>query len=335
MTTTAARIVIDEGSNQIKTCWLDGEDIRCEVFPARVVHRARMGSNDQKMLSAYEVGNHRFTVAGRIDNPIPTNVPLEYQVSRENRILVHEALRRWGFGGQDVCITTTLPVEYYFDGDEKNAALIQEKTDNLMSDDIKNLAAQDLANIVACEVKPESIPAWFDLMIDETGQLKNPDHANENYRILIVDIGGTTTDITLIDGTGAKHAFRSIEGGVYQIGDHLKTRLIKETDFSHLEVFEIEDALRTQTFDDQDISTWIDDAADETVSTIVSAMRKMFTDAKRLTTAYYVGGGASIIGKTLAKKYGGTSKFGDEFSIARGILKNYLRTEGVTVENDQ
>lgn len=337
MDTGNPTIIIDDGSNQIKTVWLDGENIRCEVFPARLVRRARMDvSGDKKMLSTYRVGNSdydKYTVTDNFDNPISTDIAEEYQVSKYNLILVHEALRRFGFGGQNVNIVTTLPVSLYYSEDEKNQALIDRKTENLLRRDIHNLAGQELANIVGVEVKPESIPAWFDTILNDDGSQKIT--AGSEHQIMTVDIGGTTTDISVVNGLGASQGFVSHDGGVYQIGGNLKRILISESEFDSLEVFEIERALKSKSFDGNNINEFVNLACDETVTDIINKMRHIKKESKSLAAVVYAGGGSALIGKTLANKYGGKSLFGDQFSVARGLLKMYIHKGGVRVESAQ
>ena len=327
-------VVIDDGSNQIKIVWFDGVEIRCEVFPARLVRGAKMDVNTElKMLSAYQVGNSKydkFTVTDNFDNPVGTDIAREYQVSKYNLILVHEALRRCGFGGQSVNIVTTLPVDLYYSNDEKNQALIDEKSNNLMRRDIENLAGQELAVINEVQVKPESIPAWFDTILNDDGSQKIT--AGSEHQIMTVDIGGTTTDISIVNGLGASQGFVSHMGGVYQIGGNLKRILISETDYESLEVFQIERALKTKDFDGKDIAEFVSVASDETVTDILNKMRHLKTESKSLAAVVYAGGGAGLIGKTLAKKYGGKSLFGDQFSVARGLLKMLIHKGVVNVE---
>ena len=331
MTHETTEIVIDEGSNQIKTCWLEGETIRCEVFPSRVVRGAKLDSaTEKKMLSTYRVDSLPFTVADDMDKPVGTDIPEEYQVSRYNLILVHEALRRFGFGGQSVSITTTLPVDMYYKDDERNQELIDRKSRNLLRRDIENLAGQELATITGCQVKPESIPAWFDMILNKDGSIRIA--AGTDHKIMAVDIGGTTTDITIIDGTGRIQEFITVAGGVYQIGENLRKILVSVTDFEVLEVFQLERALKTKTFNGSDISKYIESACDETVTNILRAMRLMKKEPKSLAAVLYVGGGAALIGQELGKKYGGKSLFGDEFSIARGLLKHKINKGVISIE---
>lgn len=320
------KIVIDEGSSQVKICWFDGEKIQTDVFPSRVVRDARMGPDHKKLDSTYKVGHQKFTVDPTMDGAIPTDDPEDYQVNRINRILVHESLRRNGFGGQQVSIITTLPVEMFYNEDEKNEALISAKKENLISDDIENLVGHELANIQECQVSPEAIPAWYDMVLDDTGQEKIA--TKKEYKIMVVDIGGTTTDISIIDGFGYIQEFKSVASGVFQIGKRLKTILSNEMELDGLQTYEIDGILKNKKAEGKYISGMIDDASDKTITDVLYAMRSMVKESKRLNAVLYVGGGANLIGKSLAMSYGGETIFGDEMSIARGILKLQLSQAG-------
>ena len=317
-------VVIDEGSSQAKICWFD-EKICTALIPSRVVQGAALnakvlGNYDD---AAYRIGSQEYTVADAADGALRTDI-LDYQFSDYNLAIVHEVLRQNGFGGQDVSITTTLPIKDFFekvDGRPLNKPLINKKKANLVRG-VESMESHNLANIVNVDVMPEAIPAWMDYLINDAGeQAIEVDNRN---KVMVVDLGGTTTDISIIDGYGRMQKYDSLRGGVFEVADRLEEKLRARFARARLEKYHLEDALKQKTFAGEDISKEISEACLGTEDRIIDEMKKMNTESSNLDVVLYVGGGAQLMGQSLAKRYKGKTIIGNEFSIARGIMKQKI-----------
>ena len=319
-------IVIDEGSSQIKVCWFE-DGIQEMVIPSRIVEGARLKDGGVYHDGAYDVNGAEYTVASHFDGAIRTNTE-QYQISEYNRVLVHEALRKAGFGGESLTVYTTLPISDFFGVKPRNDALIAKKKKNLMQP-LVNMAGHSLSKITDCKVWPEAIPAWLDLMINEQGG--EALEVDESYKIMIVDIGGTTSDLTIIDGNGGLQEFTSVRKGVFNIAENLTSDLEKEFSRRRIEAHQIDKALRESSFAKTDISKQIEKACRPVVRDIHLEMVKFARESSNLDAVVYVGGGAALIAKPLAKEYGGHTIIGDEMSIARGILKKLINSGTVEV----
>lgn len=317
-------VVIDEGSSQVKVCWLNGK-IRSKIIPSRLVEGQKLESSGAFHDGCYEVNGNTYTVAPFFDRPIRTNTR-QYQTSEYNRVLVHEALRLAGFGGQDVTIYCTLPISDFFGERPRNDELIERKKENLLAG-VENLAGHKLANIKKVVVWPEAIPAWMDLLINEKGGSTMEDEPDERYKIMIVDIGGTTTDMTIIDGNGGLQNFESARRGVFDVAESLKARLIKQFDRVDIEAHQLDTALREKTFANENISDLIEKSYAPVVRDIHIQMENFVDDSSKLDAVLYVGGGSSLMAKPLAMLYKGHTIIGDELSIARGILKKQINKQ--------
>ena len=241
---------------------------------------------------------------------------------------MHEALRKCGFGGQDVCVYCTLPISDFFGVKPRNDALIAEKKKNLMAP-VTNMSGHELAKIVQCVVWPEAIPAWLDLLIDDKGETALS--VDESYKIMIVDIGGTTTDKTIIDGNGALQEFESFRRGVFDVAENLSAILIKSTGRKKIEPHQIDNALRIQKFAESEIKEEIQTACRPVIRDIHLEMVKFARESSNLDAVVYVGGGASIMAKSIATLYKGNTIIGDEMSISRGILKKLISNKTIEV----
>ena len=318
-------VVIDEGSGQLKMAWKDKETGKPETFtiPSRVVDGAGMKGGGGWHNAAYDVDGLRYTVAPRMDGAIRTNIE-EYQVSDYNRVLVNEGLRLAGFGGKDVCIYVTLPIKDFFNQhspDGLNRELIRQKCDNLKQP-VKSMSAQVLANIIDCKVNPEAIPAWNNYIMDDEGNIVR--EVNEQHKIMVVDIGGTTTDMTIIDGFGNMQKYDSLRCGVFNIADNLESDLMDRFKRKRLEKHHLDDALKEGTFAEENISDLISKACKPVVNKIYREMKQFSPDPKSVDFVFYVGGGAALMADSLSSQYGGEKEIGGDLDIALGILKQKM-----------
>ena len=238
--------------------------------------------------------------------------------------MTHEALRKAGFGGAEICVIATLPVTQFFmgEGNRRDVELIDSKKKNLTGD-IENMTKEPLAEIIKVNVAPESIPAWFDLAIDDQGDWD--DELYESDFVMVIDIGGTTTDLTIIDGEGNPLKKRTIPVGVYDIANKLKTELIQAGKAKSLPRAHLDSVLRTGTYRNMDCTGLITKAAKSVKNQILRNMREFEGDSMALDRILFVGGGAAIIGEDLAVEYGNRARSyipnDPDLSVAKGLIK--------------
>ena len=314
-------VFIDEGSAGVKTIWMQDGKIHCDVFPSRVGQEATTDSSGSYSIEAYKANGDDYTVSSSIDSPMPTDVR-SYQVSAHNRVLVHESLRRNGFAGKKVRLTTTLPIGDFFAVKPRNQKLIDEKKDNLLKP-VTSLGGHKLAEIVDVLVCPEATPAWKNYLLDDDGKLTNLD-VDENHRILIVDSGGTTTDMAIVDGWGNIQKYTSERVGGFAVGENLRPMLMERFDRKAISNQLLDTTFKTGQFAGEDVSKEIEKACRPVENRILTVMEKFQPDADAVSAVLYVGGLSSLTAKRLSDRYGGVSIVGDVFSIVRGIFKQNL-----------
>jgi plasmid segregation protein ParM len=142
---------------------------------------------------------------GDIDNALPTRYD-DYPVSSHNRALVVSALERAGYAGKKVEICTGLPLRtFYSGGGEPNKLMIHNKRENLLKNDVRNAKGEPILEIVAHEVIAECVATYLDYVVSDTedgGVKMNSDRLKD--KIAIVDIGGRTTDIVVVENWSVK-----------------------------------------------------------------------------------------------------------------------------------
>jgi len=318
-------VVVDEGSAQIKVIWIDDKTKKIEslVIPSMVGDEAGTDAVGNVLDSSYTIGKNEYFVSPNLREPITTKNE-KYQVSEENRVLVHEALRKAGFGGKKLNIMSTLPVSQFFQGDGRraNSEWIDEKKRNLMNS-VQNINGLPLAQIESCSVAPESIPAWFDVAIDETGFWD--EKLADSQLVMVVDIGGRTTDLSIVDGLGAPERKHSINLGVFDIANELTRIMIEEKKAKSLPRAHIDAVLRTGSYREINCIDMIKLASERVMKRILRKMSEYEHDSMVFNHILYVGGGAALIGEDLAIEYGnkGRSHIPDnpDLSVARGLMK--------------
>ena len=224
------KVIIDEGSAQIKACWVDNKSVVHEkIIQAAVIEGTKLSAiGNSKHSGSWVIDGVGYTVDEKMANRSPTNVSKIYQFSNANRALTHEILRQIGLEGKKVDVSTTLPIGLYFDSDSINQANIDRKVANTTGA-IKHFSEIEPAQIIKSTVYAESISAAFDYLFNESGE-----QVNEVEQMMIVDIGGTTTDITVVTGDLNIENHQCLKLGVFDVTNKVKNQLLKNTEFDDI-----------------------------------------------------------------------------------------------------
>lgn len=314
-------VVVDEGSAQSKITFEKNNQIITKIFPTRMCDRSLFNLSSYSPSSYLTAEGFEFTVNPDIDDPIVTNIE-SFQTGAANRAIVHESLRQCGFGGQDVDIVTTLPVGLFFSKSSSpiNQALIEKKKNNLLSG-IENRAGELLANITSVKVYPEAIPALYELSHDDNGELIHG--FTDTMKVMIVDIGGTTTDVSVITPNGDFDHSQSIPFGVFNIAEELKVNMLQHFNERHIPPHIVDKVLRDKTMLGQDVSQLIQLSSQKTLDRISTEIEKYSITPSMLDKVLIVGGGANLIGNALANKLNVSALIPEQpdVCISRGIFK--------------
>jgi plasmid segregation protein ParM len=257
-----------------------------------------------------------------------------YPLSALNRVIVSHAIRMAGVSSNaEVCICSGLPVKKFYIGSQLNKPLIKNKIANLLRNDVYAINPQtgkkiDLHKIKKNEVVCEGIAAWMDLIITrnpDTGRLfYNKEMAKK--RIAIVDIGGRTTDIAVIQN-GLIDSTRSntINTGMITVQNTVAEAIYSK--FEHNPTIE---ELNT-ALAEKKIKLWgkwqiIDDivlsAQKSTVARIEAETKRCLGNAADLDEVLFVGGTVAEI-QHLIQNWFMNQVIGDDpgFANARGMQK--------------
>ncbi len=318
--TTLQLVVVDEGSNQVKCVWFDKTEnqIKSSIIQSRVTEQNGEDDHGMPFPYVYQIDGQHYSVVDNGDNLLKTS-NAGYQVSNHNLALVHEILRK-EFGHQTINLQVTLPIFQFFNLDNtRNSERVIEKQKSL-SRSVISPSNQPLTTFNSVNVSPEGIPVWFDVLFDDHLQFQEKYEFVE--KVMVVDIGGTTTDICTITGGGRIIQKTSVEMGCFKVGDKLRALLNAPTASNNA----IELAMKSKTFRRKDISAELLQAIKPVADYIYQTMDGFERDSDALDYVVYAGGGANLLGAQLDKLYGGNTLIPPtpELALARGILKHKM-----------
>jgi len=330
---TIVDVAIDDGLAQIKLYAHDAggpKSWRCHT----AVHPASAGATidlSGELVGMYETSEgQRFVCSADTANTEEMRFP-DFHISQQDRVLIHNALVEAGYGGCDVRVLTSLPVDEYFVAGQINKDRIEKKRANLL----KGVTpvpegSREMARIVDVKVGCQAIAAFFDAMFDDDGKplARPPESA------AIIDIGGSTTDIAVILGGsridgGSSGAIRI---GVLDVHTGVRNNLTRELGFDFkTSPAAMDRALRSRNImlwgKPRDISAAIDKAVTDVAEQIRREIDRKIGNGATLEKIIFVGGGAALFGDIVGHWPNAQVPAEAEYSNARGLLK-YARRSG-------
>jgi plasmid segregation protein ParM len=323
---------VDDGFLETKIAFANGRTFRMPSH-AKAGELNQISINGSEMtVFPYHTSEGNY-IAGEIRESDATAFD-GYPVSALNRVIVSHAIRMAGVSSNtDICICSGLPVKKFYIGSQINKALIKNKIANLLRNDVFAINPQSGKNIELHKIKKnevvcEGIAAWMDLIITrnkDTGRLFY-DKELAKKRIAIVDIGGRTTDIAVIqNGLIDSSRSNTINTGMITVQNSVAEAIYSK--FEHNPTIEeLNIALS-----DKKIKLWgkwqvIDEivlnAQRATVARIEAETKRCLGNAADLDEVVFVGGTTAEV-QHLLRGWFANQVIGDEpgFANARGMQK--------------
>jgi len=222
-------IGVDDGFDETKIALPNGDCIRTpSLAKSGVSDMISIDDGDAKVF-VYETPEGSFTT-GQVLESDSTSFD-EYPVSAMNRVIVSHALRVSGLNtSHKLTVCTGLPLKRIYRSSSLNKPLIASKTKNLLTNDVRAKDGYKLPIISKHRVLAEGLAAWFDYVIerDKEGKLtRNLD--NYQKRTAIIDIGGRTTDIAVVQsGTLDYQRSSTIEVGMLSVKERIREAVYDE-----------------------------------------------------------------------------------------------------------
>lgn len=276
-----------------------------------------------------------YTCSGAVTQPLNLR-NANYPFVEPNRVLAHHAMIKAGLAGKTVKIGLTLPFGDYFKSDGSyNTEFHDRAVGNFKQSNV--VTEKDLSKITvaSAHVFPEALSAFYDWGLDEAGNmLPCYESLEENDgSMLIVDIGGSTTDlvcIRMVDGDMMiDHAHSGTEKhGVLDVKEMINLEYQKqfgsgghESVLSNRAVTKILETGRHRGGGrDLDMTADVQAIIGQVAQRVFSYVEAKAGKINDYEAIHFVGGGA-VVFKEALKKAVTFATIGDEFANARGVLK--------------
>ncbi|ANO35647.1 StbA family protein (plasmid) [Vibrio breoganii] len=297
-------IAVDDGSTQCKLSYLLGKEIKSKVVPNSLKKGWQSAALRGTPSSNWMLDGKRYSYDITSDSSLDTQ-HIDYQLSDENLLSVHNALQQTELDPTaPTVLICTLPITQYYNQDDmqKNEDLIEAKKSNLLRS--VELNGGTPFNIVEVRVMPESAPACLSTLLES--------QAADFNRTLCIDVGGTTSDLSVIRGafleitavmglpkvgvswvtTAAKTALSAADSDVsyYVCNELIKNRhnmeFVKEVINDHSKIDEI--------------LARIDQRIAELGETVANECKRFCKNPNRVIL---VGGGSNLIADAITEAY--------------------------------
>ena len=293
------KVFVDNGYAQNKIAYWAEVDGTKQLVNFLLPSRAQMGRVNVdvhgRASGVYTVNGSDYTVGEDVRDP-ETIRSKQYAHSEINCALVMHTLIAAGFSGLKIRLGTGLPFDHYFRNREVDKAFIKKITESLSSECI-SASGSEMPIIVSHRVYPESTAAAVAFSLDiDSGDFKTFENG-----LVVIDMGGDTTDITVInrDFTINIDESGSRQLGVIDIRTKLSSLITDKFEVSGITDSQLDRALRTGSIkiygQDEGISDLREQAKAMTVKKLGTFINETVGEAAFIDTILFVGGGASIL----------------------------------------
>lgn len=289
------RIFMDDGSTNIKMLWTDKDGSERRHISPNSFKRGWSASFGTGQVYNYTLDGEKYSHDLISPSALETN-NVSWQYSPLNVIAVHHALQTSGITPQEVEIVVTLPLAEFFDADaQPNMDNIARKKESLMR--AVELNKEDAFVVEKVTVRPESIPAGVGLS----------DELSTSHSMLIVDLGGTTLDVSLVVGkmTGISRVYGNSELGVSLVTSAVKQALANaETKTSSFNVDNLiinrdNDGYLADNINDVNALEDVKKAMAAAISRLQRRVLDVINDFDGYTHIMVIGGGAPLIAEAI------------------------------------
>lgn len=314
------KVFIDDGSTNVKLAWKDNGSIRTHLSPNSFKREWSVAFGDKPVFN-YTMNGEQYSYDPIAPEAVKTT-NIAWQYSDVNVVAVHHALLQTGLKPCEVDITVTLPLtEFYDHNNQPAAANIEKKKASLLRP--VSLNGGEGFKIRSVSVMPESIPAGFELL-SELDPLDS---------LLIVDLGGTTLDISQVRGrmSGITRIHGDATIGVSlvttAVADALRVAGTRGSSYlaDDVIVHRNDDAYLERRINDLSrvslVKSTINESLERLTQRVLSAMKAF----EGYTHVMVIGGGAEIIAEAVrthcgvrAERFYKTDS--SQFDLVRGMI---------------
>lgn len=345
----AVLVANDNGYAAHKLAWLDESGvIKTGKITAAIETGHTITSTTGAKIDAYTVGDSQYTCTDNSSDLISLR-HANYPLSPENRVLFTHAVNAFDLADKSIKASVTLPYrDYYNENGTINTDFVQKVGSNFKQNNVVIEGLGSVLSVESVQVTPEAISAWFDWAMNDDGKMNdNYDEMNEvDGSVLIIDIGGSTTDIVSVNMLKGELIVRneksnSTKLGVLDVTDELHAAVKVVLHEAGVEGMEGHaSGISKRTLDrilatgkarmngkQYDFTKQRDSACANTAQAIINYIRNCVGSTAEYFSIVFVGGG-SVVFKPWMQKMLPSAEFSDEFANARGALKFLISQQG-------
>ena len=331
---SAPGVGVDDGYAAVKLAWYAPDGA---IRTHSVLSRAQAGSlgvgclfGENGAVAGYETEGELFTVSPFCEGET-TRFP-DFNVSPLARVLVHHTLASAGFAGQEVRIASGLPLDRYFregpSGKRKDEARIARKVESF-SRAVRRLDGGETSRIGRHEVFPQGLAAVADWLVSGN------EGRTQLAPIGVVDIGGQTTDISVVnpDYQVNRGRLKTCDLGVLDVRDGFRRNIMSSLGAERIPEPALDVAMGTGAIlhwgREVSVREERDAAIREIEARLANEILSVFgKEAASFETILFVGGGIRVFRNLPARFQNATIVPDPEFANARGFLKVLSLPEG-------
>lgn len=193
-------LIVDNGyAYQKLAAWVKDKCGQIVIRTASIPSRAELGRANVPSGNSGSDGlfvindDDYYTVSEFVQNPESIRSD-SYSYSELNNVLVANSILESGMHDQKFRLTTGLPLKQYYNEDgSRNNKLIDKVKSSLVN--LAQPVSGPELKITSHNIKPEALSAFIDWYVSDDGNVSHEIHSG----VMVVDIGGGTTDISNIN----------------------------------------------------------------------------------------------------------------------------------------
>lgn len=326
MTKSKYFLGIDDGYAETKIVMDDGRTFRIpSIAKAGEMNQVSINGSETTVFP-YQTSDGNY-ISGSIQESDPTAFD-EYPYSPLNRVIVSHAMRQCNIpSNAEIYVCSGLPVKKYYIGGKMNSKLIKAKMKNWLKNDVVPLGGGLLPTFVKHDVISEGIAAYFDLVMvrNSEGRLQ-VDQDIRSSRVGIIDIGGRTTDIAVIqDGNLDTSRSNTVNVGMLAVKEAVKESVQEKYDLTPT-LEQLNQALTLKKIKMygawEGVQDIVKSAEQAVASRIESECRRCLSNSSDLDQIVFVGGTVVALEEYIQGWFK-QQRIGDDpsFANARGMQK--------------
>ncbi len=289
------KIAIDAGCAYIKiACYDNNNRITTFAIPSIVSDEKPMSDLNGNKTPSYRCEGRQLSIIESSTRYEDTRLP-DYPYSSVNTVLMHHGLIRAGIRNPEIQLSTSIPLHDYFFKMHESKKRKRDSVQRAISAD----AGLMLPTIEHKLTLPEGLAGWIDMCFDKEGKKKPNIPTGE---VGLVDIGGRTTDIAVVNGMAiSTDSIDTVKMGYLDVMDHLNEELnIRFSDSGRFAISSLDKALHTRQIEIEsgrveDISEEVEKVLHAFSDRTLQEVNRILGNRGQLSGTCYFGGGVEHI----------------------------------------